>query len=152
MRIFCKLLFLFVVSTSYSSNTLAEMTCSATPEHSTGTHYIPNVARMSNAIGKGLVIHGHVRSAVDCKPIADAVIEFWQAGDKGTYEMHLRAFTLSMPDGSYRIETEWPNMPIPHIHFIVSAENHAKLVTQWIPGKRTEEATFDLILKPALSF
>ena len=152
MRMIRNLLILLVILAPYSSNTLAQNACTATPERGMGNSHIPNVAKMNNAVGKGLVMQGRVLSSVDCKPIADAVIEFWQAGDKGTYEMHLRAFTLSMPDGSYRIETEWPNMPIPHIHFIVKAENHARLVTQWVPDERTDKATFDLVLKPALSF
>lgn len=126
--------------------------CSPTPERPLGNSYIPNVATFKTDVGKGLVMSGRVLSAVDCKPIADAIIEHWQAGNSGNYEMHLRAFTMSMPDGSYRFETEWPNMPIPHVHFIVTADNHSKLVTQWIPDEQTDKATFDLVLKPALSF
>lgn len=130
----------------------AELKCEPTTEHFLGNSYIPNVAKLKVDIGKGLVMQGRVLSAIDCKPVADAVIEHWQAGDSGEYEMHLRAFTLSLPDGSYRFETEWPNMSTPHIHFIVTAENHTRLVTQWIPDEKTDSATFDLVLKPALSF
>ena len=131
---------------------LAEQQCQPTPERGLGTHYIPNVAVLNNDTGKGLVVYGHVMSSADCKPIADAVIEHWQAGDNGEYEMHLRAFTLSLPDGSYLFETEWPNINPPHIHFIVTAENHGRLVTQWIPDEKTDRASFNLVLKPALAF
>ncbi|MCW8964007.1 MAG: intradiol ring-cleavage dioxygenase [Gammaproteobacteria bacterium] len=126
--------------------------CTPTPERPIGNSYIPNVAKHKIDVGRGLIMQGRVLSATDCQPIADAIIEHWQAGNQGTYENHLRAFTFSLPDGSYRFETEWPAMTIPHIHFIVTAENHSKLVTQWIPGSKTGEATFDLVLKPALSF
>ena len=130
----------------------AEYQCEPTPERFLGNSYIPNVAKLKGDIGKGLVMQGRVLSAVDCTPVADAVIEHWQAGNSGKYETHLRAFTLSLPDGSYHFETEWPNMSTPHIHFIVTAENHMRLVTQWIPDEKTNRATFDLVLKPALSF
>jgi len=126
--------------------------CTPTPERPMGNSHIPNVATFKVNVGKVLVMKGRVLSAVDCKPIEDAVIGHWQAGNQGTYQNHLRAFTFSLPDGSYRFETEWPNMSIPHIHFIVTANNYSKLVTQWIPDEQTDKATFDLVLKPALSF
>ena len=129
---------------------LAELPCVPTPQRFLGNSYIPNVATLKVDVGKGLVMQGRVLSSVDCEPIADAVIEHWQAGDEGVYKDHLRAFLLSMPDGSYRFETEWPNMSTPHVHFIVTADNHARLVTQWIPGEKTSEASFDLVLEPAL--
>jgi protocatechuate 3,4-dioxygenase beta subunit len=131
---------------------LAEQRCQPTPERGPGTHYIPNVAKLKKDLGKGLVVHGRVLSSTDCKPIANAVIEHWQAGDSGEYEIRLRAFSLSLPDGSYLFETEWPNISPPHIHFIVTAENHGRLVTQWIPDEKTDHASFNLVLRPALAF
>lgn len=124
----------------------ANPNCSPSPEMTVGTHYIPNVAQMKSRLGEGLVIEGKILSANNCQPVPDAVIEIWQAGNDGQYRMDLRAFTLSMPDGSYRFDTEWPNFLPPHIHFIVTAENHRKLVTQWIPENETGHATFDMVL------
>lgn len=127
-------------------------TCPPTPDMHSGAHYVANAATLNHKPGKGLVIEGIVKSATTCKPLGDAVVEIWQAGDEGTYLPHLRVFTITHPDGKYRFETEWPDMPIPHIHFKVSAEAHRKLTTQWIPDDKTDHAIFDLVLKPMAGY
>ncbi|TNF93671.1 MAG: intradiol ring-cleavage dioxygenase [Gammaproteobacteria bacterium] len=133
----------------FTSTTFAEeKQCAPTPQQFLGNSYIPNAAKPAQDVGKGLVMQGHVLSSATCEPIADAVIERWQAGNNGTYEMHLRAYMKPQPDGSYRFETEWPNMSIPHIHFIVTADGYNKLTTQWIPDSKVSEAKFDLVLEP----
>jgi len=142
---------LLLIAFAAADSMAADQPCAATPAKPMGNNHIANVAPFKVNVGKGLTLKGRVLSATNCQPIADAVIEHWQAGNLGTYEKHLRAFTFSLPDGSYELETEWPNMPVPHIHFIVTADHHSKLITQWIPGNKTESTTFDLILKPAFS-
>lgn len=122
--------------------------CAPTPGSFLGNNYAPGVATWQTDVGKGLVLRGRVLSAPDCKPIPHAVIERWQAGNNGRYQDRLRALMKPSEDGSYRFETEWPDMPIPHIHFKVTAEGYESLTTQWIPSQKTSEAVFDLILAP----
>ena len=126
----------------------SELPCVPTPQRFLGNSYIPNVAKMKIDIGKGLVMQGRVLSSLDCEPIANAIIEHWQAGDKGIYEDHLRASLLSMPDGSYRFETEWPNLRPPHIHFIVTTDNFKTLETQWRGWQRQKQIDFTMVLEP----
>ena len=129
-----------------------EFGCTLTPERSVGNSYKANVARLNTQPGKGLIIAGKVLSVHDCAPIEDAVIEIWSAGNDGRYHDRLRAYTMTLPDGSYRFETEWPNMSVPHVHFIVSAGGYRRLTTQWIPDEKVNTAVFDVVLEPALRF
>ena len=133
----------------FTNATFAEdKQCAPTPQRFQGNSYLPNVASPAQDVGKGLVMQGRVLSSATCEPIPDARIERWQAGNNGTYEMHLRAYMKPQADGNYRFETEWPDMSIPHIHFMVTAEGYRKLTTQWVPNDKVSEATFDLVLEP----
>jgi len=125
-----------------------DLPCAPTPQRFQGNSYLPNITKPAQDVGKGLLMQGRVLSSATCEPITDAVIERWQAGDNGTYEMHLRAYMKPQADGSYHFETEWPDMSIPHIHFMVTADGYNKLTTQWIPENKVSEATFDLVLEP----
>ncbi len=49
-------------------------------------------------------------------------------------------------NGNFEFQTEWPNMPIPHIHFIVTADVYNKPETQWIGFERQKEINFDMVL------
>ena len=81
--------------------------------------------------------------------LANARIEHWQAGEDGVYVDRLRAFPKAGKDGSYRFETEWPNMPLPHVHFRVFAPGYKPLVAVWPGDECRKEAEFDLVLEPA---
>ena len=91
-------------------------------------------------------VRGQVQSFPDCTPVANAKIAHWQGGEKGRYVDELRAYMFTDDQGRYEFETEWPNMPSPHIHFIVTAEGHGILKTQWIGSERQTEINFDLVL------
>ena len=58
--------------------------CAPTPQDEIGPFYRPN-APVRSAIGKGYVLQGVVRDASNCRPVAAARIEFWQAGPGGEY-------------------------------------------------------------------
>jgi protocatechuate 3,4-dioxygenase beta subunit len=112
-----------------------------------GTHFKP-VTREQVDIGQGLVVHGRVLAAPDCRTIPGARIAHWQAGEKGRYVDHLRAWLVSGIDGSYRFETEWPALSVPHIHFTVTAEGYRPVTTQWVGDAPVERVEFDIILLP----
>ena len=120
--------------------------CIATTARTAGTHYKP-VTTQKTDIGRGLIVSGHILSARDCKPIADARISHWQAGENGQYQDRLRAYLFSDKKGSYRFSTEWPAAMIPHIHFIVSARGFETIGTQWVGYKKLKEIRFDIVLR-----
>lgn len=119
--------------------------CEPTPHRSTGTHYKPVTEEKVN-ISKGVIVRGQILAAPDCTPVANAKIAHWQGGEEGRYRDYLYAYMFSDENGKYEFETEWPNMPTPHIHFIVTADGYNELETQWIGSERQKKINFDMVL------
>jgi protocatechuate 3,4-dioxygenase beta subunit len=90
--------------------------------------------------GTKLVLTGYVLTA-DCKPVAHALIEFWQADANGQYDNSgytLRGHQYTDDSGRYQLETvvpgEYPGRT-EHIHVKVQAPNGPVLTTQlFFPG------------------
>lgn len=124
--------------------------CAPTEWDEIGPFYRPN-APIRDTIGKGYVLSGTVRSAVDCKAIPHARIEVWQAGPGGSYDDAHRATLFSDQDGRYRLETDFPppysGRP-PHIHMLVEVNGYEGRITQHYPKQGAKNATFDLVLPP----
>ena len=120
--------------------------CTPTPHRTTGTHYKP-VTMERTDVSKGVVVKGQIFSAPDCKPVVNAKVAHWQAGEQGRYLDRLRAYLFTDASGRYRFETEWPNMQTPHIHFIVTADRYNTLETQWVGDERQKEIVFNMVLK-----
>ena len=108
--------------------------------------------------GEPMLVRGTIRST-DGTPLADAKIDVWQANDEGFYdvqqkglqpEFNLRGVFRTGPDGSYWFKGVKPKFyPIPddgpvgqllkalgrhpfrpaHLHYIIEAADHARLVT-----------------------
>ena len=92
--------------------------------------------------GKPLEVHGKVYSA-DCNtPIPNAKIDLWHAGPDGLYDEHSNKFVFrgviqTNEQGEYFFKTLLPagykdgalDRPA-HIHYIITADGHQKLVTQ----------------------
>ncbi|MCP3797813.1 dioxygenase [Allokutzneria sp. A3M-2-11 16] len=78
--------------------------------------------------------------ATDCRPIAGALLEFWQCDQNGDYDtvgFSLRGHQFTAADGSYRLSTIVPRdyygrwgRRAPHIHTQVQAPGGPVLVTQ----------------------
>lgn len=115
--------------------------------------------------GERITIRGHVRSTQG-KPLQGATLDVWQAAPSGLYDlqdpklrgMNLRARFRTGADGGFHFVSVKPaSYPVPHdgpvgamllslgrhpyrpahIHFIVSAPGHEKLVTAlYIAGDR----------------
>ena len=90
--------------------------------------------------GTKLVLTGHVLKK-DCQPVARALLEFWQADDKGAYDnagYTLRGHLFTDEAGRYRLETILPGLypgRTLHIHVKVQAPNGPVLTTQlFVPG------------------
>ena len=121
--------------------------CEPTPSMHMGTHY-EKVTQQKIHMGKGLHVSGRIRSARDCKPIAGAKISRWQTNVRGIYEKDFYAYMYADESGAYAYNAEWPGAPIPHLHFIVEANGHKTLNTQWIGEEQTDKIVFDIILEP----
>jgi protocatechuate 3,4-dioxygenase beta subunit len=120
--------------------------CTPTPHRTTGTHYKP-VSEQRGDVGSGLVVRGRILAAPDCKPVSIAKVALWQAGEQGEYLDRLRAYLFADQYGRYEFKTEWPNLDVPHIHFIVTAPGHDTLETQWVGSRRTDAIEFDMVLR-----
>ena len=123
--------------------------CRVTPRDSLGPFYKAGAPAQAELCASGsgggqmLAVAGRVRGGPDCTPLAGALVEVWQADSRGDYTQVgakqddagclLRASLTSGADGRYAFRTvlpgEYPGRPR-HIHYRVSAKNHATLVTQ----------------------
>lgn len=85
--------------------------------------------------GTKLVVTGYVYST-DCKPVARAKLDFWQADDKGQYDnagFRLRGHQFTDDNGKFSLETIMPGLypgRTRHIHVKVQAPNQPVLTTQ----------------------
>jgi protocatechuate 3,4-dioxygenase beta subunit len=91
--------------------------------------------------GERLVLAGRVL-ALDCKPVAGAMLDFWQADEKGEYDnagFRLRGKLQADGEGRYRLETILPPpyMGRPrHIHVKLQRPGGRVLTTQlYFPGE-----------------
>jgi protocatechuate 3,4-dioxygenase beta subunit len=71
-----------------------------------------------------------------CKPVAGALLEFWQCDSKGVYDnsgFMLRGHQFSTASGGYGVETvvpRWYDNRTPHVHVKVQAKGGKVLTTQ----------------------
>ena len=128
------------------ATTVIANTCEPTPHRTTGTHYEP-VTQSKVNISQGVVVMGKILQSPDCEPVGGAKIAHWQADENGEYVDRLRAYLYSDENGHYQFETEWPNLSIPHIHFIVTKDGYEVLETQWVGSQKTELIEFNLIVE-----
>ena len=126
-------------------STLLAQECTPTAAMFSGTHHNDNIQHKVD-ISTGLVFEGHILSATDCKPIPGAKIEHWQTNSEGFYVDRLRAWMRADTQGYYRFSSEWPGAPVPHVHFIVSADGYTTLTTQWQGDKPRQHVKFDIVL------
>ncbi len=90
--------------------------------------------------GTQLVLTGYVLTA-DCKPVAHALLDFWQADSGGNYDNSgytLRGHQYTDATGRYQLVTVVPGLypgRTEHIHVKVQAPNGPLLTTQlFFPG------------------
>lgn len=130
-----------------------------TPPQTEGPFYTPKTPRRTSLLelgiaGTRLVLTGRVLST-DCKPVPPALLDFWQADDRGEYDnagYRLRGHQFTADDGSYTLETIVPGLypgRTRHIHVKVQAPNQPVLTTQlYFPGEPQNQR--DRIYSPAL--
>jgi catechol 1,2-dioxygenase len=71
-------------------------------------------------VGQGHVVTGVVLSSADCKPIANAKLEFWPEEEGLRHPDSSRATFYSDKDSRYRFECNMPH----HIHMRISAPGY----------------------------
>jgi protocatechuate 3,4-dioxygenase beta subunit len=111
-----------------------------TPSQTEGPFFKPNTPMRASLLEPGmpgtkLVIEGSVLTT-GCKPVARALLDFWQADAAGRYDnagYRLRGHQLTDEAGRYRLETivpaEYPGRTR-HIHVKVQAPGQPALTTQ----------------------
>jgi protocatechuate 3,4-dioxygenase beta subunit len=104
--------------------------------------------------GRRLTLTGTVRNS-DCRPIAGAVLQFWQADAAGQYDnsgFKLRGHESTDAGGRYRLQTIIPGRypgRTPHIHVKVQPPGGAELTTQlYFPDQPSNSG--DAIFDPKL--
>jgi protocatechuate 3,4-dioxygenase beta subunit len=104
--------------------------------------------------GPPIVLRGTVLSR-RCRPITRALVDFWQADDKGDYDSRgyrLRGHQFTDDAGRFRLETIVPGLypgRTRHVHVKVQAPNRPVLTTQlYFPGEPRNQT--DRIFNPDL--
>lgn len=130
----------------------AQSSCGApTPRDMEGPFYkagAPRKASLSEpgTNGERLVLSGVVQTR-DCKPVANARLDFWQADERGEYDnagFRYRGQVVADASGRYRLETilpgKYPGRPR-HIHVKVqTAAGGGVLTTQLYFGDERARA------------
>jgi protocatechuate 3,4-dioxygenase beta subunit len=102
-------------------------------------------------IGTGHVLTGVVLSAHDCRPIAGATVELWQANKAGRYTRAGSGTVVTTRAGRFRFEGPYPpsyeGRP-PHIHLRVSAPSHETLLARYVPPRGSRRGSVRLVLVP----
>lgn len=135
--------------------------CGPTTEAQTeGPFYTPQTPRRANlheAVERAprLVLQGLVLTP-DCRPLANAVLDFWHCDDGGEYDnrtFRYRGHQFTDANGVYRLETIRPPVypgRTPHIHAKLQGQQTRLLTTQvYFPDAAATNAR-DGIFSPRL--
>lgn len=117
-----------------------------TESQTEGPYFTPNSPKRTSLIEAGitgtpLLLTGTVLTR-SCRPVAGALVDFWQADDAGQYDnngFRLRGHQYTDAKGVYRLETIVPGLypgRTRHIHVKVQAPTQRVLTTQlYFPGE-----------------
>ena len=117
-----------------------------TPAQTEGPYFKTNSPRRTSLVESGtngihLLLTGRVL-ATNCRPVANALVDFWQTDAGGAYDntgYRFRGHQFTNNAGQYRLETLVPGLypgRTRHIHVKVQAPNRPVLTTQlYFPGE-----------------
>ncbi len=144
-------------SSSSSTSETSTVACSAgsqsatlTPEVTEGPYFKSGSPEQADLYQDGMsgtkiVITGYVYTT-DCKPVANALLDFWQADANGNYDNSgytLRGHQFTDANGRYQLTTVVPGIypgRTEHIHVKVQAPNGKLITTQlFFPGVTQNE-------------
>jgi protocatechuate 3,4-dioxygenase beta subunit len=130
-----------------------------TPRQTEGPFFTPNSPQRQSLIDAGMrgqviEVSGVVQTR-QCRPIAGALADFWQADAQGAYDnsgFRLRGHQFTDGEGRYRLRTIMPARytgRTAHIHVKVQAPNRPVLTTQlYFPDEPGN--TRDFLYRPEL--
>jgi len=140
------------VTSSNNASTSSALACSAgntsaiiTPELTEGPYFTAGSPELANLYQDGmagtkLIVTGYVYDT-NCQPVANALLDFWQADANGVYDNSgytLRGHQYTDTNGFYTLTTVVPGIypgRTEHIHFKVQAPNGKILTSQlFFPG------------------
>ena len=124
----------------FAGSAFAQLTCgSLTARQTEGPFFKTNTPQRNSLLEKGdknvLVVSGRVVSA-QCKPVTDALLDFWHADERGEYDnvgFRYRGHLFTDADGRYRLRTILPALytgRTRHYHVKVQAPQRGVLTTQ----------------------
>ncbi|MEI7030548.1 carbohydrate-binding protein [Streptomyces pratensis] len=127
-----------------------------TPPQMEGPYFKPDSPRRTSLVTAGtpgvpLTVSGYVFGRA-CRPVAGALLDFWQADTNGAYDMARYAFRghqFTGPDGAFSLTTVVPGLypgRTRHIHVKAQAPGGRVLTTQlYFPGepRNNTDALFD---------
>ena len=117
-----------------------------TPSQTEGPFFTPLSPKRTSLLESGvngtkLTVTGLVVTR-GCRPVAGALVDFWQADDAGAYDnsgYRLRGHQFTDAQGRYRLDTVMPGLypgRTRHIHVKVQAPDKPILTTQlYFPGE-----------------
>lgn len=111
-----------------------------TPAQTEGPFFTPNTPERASLLepdtaGIRLIVSGFVLTQ-RCQPVAGALLDFWQADDRGAYDnsgFRLRGHQFADAEGRYRLETVLPGLypgRTRHIHVKVQPSGGRLLTSQ----------------------
>jgi protocatechuate 3,4-dioxygenase beta subunit len=103
--------------------------------------------------GTGHFLTGVVLSALDCRPLRGAQVQFWQSNRKGVYTRALSATVITDRGGRFHYQSPRPTGyegREGHIHIRVTAKGHETLLTRVVPAKGARNTAIRLVLVPQL--
>ena len=127
-----------------------------TPPQMEGPYFKPNSPRRTSLVDAGtpgtrLTVTGYV-FGLACQPIANALLDFWQADVNGVYDntgFHFRGHQFTNANGAFTLSTIVPGLypgRTRHIHVKVQAPGRPVLTTQlYFPGepRNSTDTLFD---------
>jgi protocatechuate 3,4-dioxygenase beta subunit len=130
-----------------------------TPRQTAGPFYTPDTPKRTSLLEPGMkgtpIVVAGVVLTTDCKPVKNALLDFWHADDDGEYDnvgYKLRGHQFTDEHGRYRLETIVPGKypgRTRHIHVRVQAPDQRAMATQlYFPGEAANDR--DGIFDPAL--
>ncbi len=134
-------------------------TARVTPSETAGPYYKPGSPERTSLLepgipGTSITVTGYVLST-QCRPIAGAWLDFWQANDRGEYDNfgdRLRGHQFTNNAGAYSLETILPGLypgRTRHLHVKVRVANGPTLTTQlYFPREQRNQT--DAIFNPGL--
>ncbi|MEK9147024.1 MAG: hypothetical protein AAB639_02390 [Patescibacteria group bacterium] len=149
-----------LLSSDQESKTTKDCDGKPTPSLTEGPYYKTGSPERTNlldetSVGTTLTVTGYVFD-VNCQPIADAWLDFWQADGNGNYDnvgYKLRGHQYTDASGKYTLGTVVPGRypgRTPHIHAKVQASRTSPILTSQLFLPQEPQNQQDAIFNQAL--